>query len=174
MKKEPGVLPILGVIAAPGVSLEDVVRAANDELFETAQSTKTVPFGLTDYYQKEMGTGLIRLWRAGTRLVSPSALADHKLTGAALEDRWRQGGDRRVNLDPGYVSALQIVLATTKPLPQVIYLGDGIYAVVELIYRDGAFAALPWTYPDYRKAAAENLFGPFRSHFLKLRREKEK
>ena len=81
------------------------------------------------------------------------------------------GGDRRVNVDPGYVSALQMVLATTKPLPQAIYLRDGVYAVVELIYRDGAFAALPWTYPDYRKAAAENLFEPFRSQFLKLQRK---
>ncbi|MEE9457722.1 MAG: DUF4416 family protein, partial [bacterium] len=62
MKKEPAVLPVLGVIVAPGVSLEDVVRAANDELFETAQSTEPVPFDFTDYYQKEMGTGLIRLW----------------------------------------------------------------------------------------------------------------
>jgi hypothetical protein len=64
-----------------------------------------------------------------------------------------------------------MVLATTKPLPQAIYLRDGVYAVVELIYRDGAFAALPWTYPDYRKAAAENLFESFRSQFLKLQRK---
>ena len=171
--KEPAVLPILGLITAPGVSLDDVTRAANDKLFETVQSTEPVPFDATDYYRTEMGPNLERVWCAGARLIHASALADYKLAGAALEDRWRQDGDRLVNVDAGYVSALQIVLATTKPLPQAVYLRDGVYAVVELVYRDGVFAALPWTYPDYKKAAAENLFDPFRSYFLKLRREVE-
>jgi hypothetical protein len=169
--REPAVLPILGVIAAPSVSLDDVARAANDKLFETDLHTNPKPFDFTDYYRKEMGPNLTRFWCAGARLVPASALADYKLACATLEDRWRQGPDRQVNVDAGYVSALQLVLATTKPLPQAVYLRDGIYAVVELIYRDGGFAALPWTYPDYGKAAAENLFEPFRSYFLKLRRE---
>jgi hypothetical protein len=171
MENEPAVLPILGVMAASGVPLNDVVRAANDELFETNLRTTAVPFDSTDYYRREMGSGLTRFWCAGVRLVPASALADYKLAAVALEGRWRDSGDRRVNLDAGYLSALQLVLATTKPLPQAVYLRDGICAVVELIYRDGAFAALPCTYPDYEKAAAENLFEPFRSYFLKLQRE---
>lgn len=171
MEKEPAVLPVLGVIAAPGVSPDDVVRAANDELFETARETDRIPFDFTDYYRKELGAGLMRFWCAGAHLVPASALADYKLAGVALEDRWRRAGERRVNLDPGYISALQLVIATTKPLPQAVYLRGGIYAVVELIYRDGAFATLPWTYPDYGRAAKDNLLQPFRSHLLKLQRE---
>ncbi len=147
------------------------MRAANDKLFETAQMTRPVPFDFTDYYRNEMGPGLERVWCAGARLARASALADYKLTAAALESRWLEDRQRRVNVDPGYVSTLQMVLATTKPLPQAVYLRDGVYAVVELIYRDGAFVALPWTYPDYEQAATEDLFEPFRAHFLKLRRE---
>jgi hypothetical protein len=171
MSKDPMVLPILGVIAAPDVRPDDVVRGAGDRLFATAQRTEPVPFEFTDYYRKEMGTGLTRFWCAGAGLAPASALVACKLTSVALEGRWRLRGDRRVNLDPGYISAHQLVLATTKPLPQAVYLRDGIYALVELVYRDGTFAPLPWTYPDYRQAAAENLFAPFRSYFLKLRRK---
>jgi len=174
MDKAPRVLPVLGVIAARGISLEDVLRTTNVELFETALKTETIPFDFTDYYREEMGTELTRCWCAGGRLVPATALVDYKLASITLENRWRDRGARRVNLDPGYVSALQMVLATTKQLPQAVYLGKGVYALVELIYRDGVFGNLPWTYPDYRKAAAESLFEPFRAHFLKLRREAER
>lgn len=163
----------MGVIAARGVSPEEVLRTTDAELFENGPRTETVPFDFTDYYREEMGTGLTRFWCAGVRLVPATALAGYKLASVALEKRWRNDGGRRVNLDPGYVSTLQMVLATTKGLPQAIYVAKGIYALVELIYRDGAFRSLPWTYPDYRKAAARGLFEPFRAHLLKLTRETE-
>ncbi len=170
MRREPIVLPILGVIFAPDINPDDVVSAANDELFAIALKTKSTSFGFTDYYRNEMGRGLTRLWCAGDCLAPASALADYKSNSVELEGRWRRNTRRRINLDPGYITAHQMVLATTKQLPQAVYLRDGIYAVIELLYRDGAFAVLPWTYPDYRWAAAEKLFDPFRSRFLNLRR----
>jgi hypothetical protein len=170
MSREPIVLPVLGVILAAGVEPDDVMRAVDDELFPTALRTESVPFEFTDYYRKEMGADLTRFWCAAGGLAPASDLASHKLKSGTLEGRWRRHGDRRVNLDPGYISALHMVIATTKPLPQAVYLRDGVYGVVELVYRDGAFAALPWTYPDYREAAAERTFEPFRSHLLHLRR----
>ncbi len=164
------VLPVLGVILAAGVEPDDVMRAVSGELFPTALRTESIPFDFTDYYGKEMGADLIRFWCAADGLVPAAYLATHKSESGRLEGRWRQRGGRRVNLDPGYISEHQMVLATTKPLPQAVYLRDGIYGVVELLYRDGAFAALPWTYPDYRQAANERVFEPFRSHLLSLRR----
>lgn len=171
MDKAPLVLPILGVIAAPEIRLDDVVRTSSAALFEQALQTQAEPFTFTDYYEEEMGEDLVRFWCAGARLVPATLLPDYKLAGVEAEARWRVGGARRVNLDPGYISTLQMVLATTKPLPQATYIRDGVYALVELLFRDGAFQPLPWTYPDYRKAAAERTFEPFRAHFLRLRRE---
>jgi hypothetical protein len=43
----------------------------------------------------------------------------------------------------------RFVLATGKNFSHRIYLGQGIYADLTLIYRHGEFQALPWTYPDY-------------------------
>jgi len=60
-----------------------------------------------------------------------------------------------VNIDPGYVAAAHLILATGKGYDHRPYLRSGIYADLTLVYRAGAFRPLPWTYPDY--AAPETL-----------------
>jgi hypothetical protein len=170
MAQGPYVLPIAGVIAAPDIAVESVVRALSDGLFEVASRTNPEPFAFTDYYRREMGEGLVRFWCAAARLAPAAALADWKVRSGELEKSWGGPGARRVNVDPGYVSSLQLILATTKPLPQAVYLRDGVYALVELLYRSGGFKRLPWTYPDYAKAAAEGAFEMFRSRCLRLLR----
>jgi len=166
-------LPIVGVIATPEIATEDVVRAVNDGLFEIASRTDPEPFDFTDYYRREMGEGLVRFWCAASRLAPAARLAAWKSQSCELEKTWGRPGARRVNVDPGYVSSLQLVLATTKPLPQAVYLRDGIYALVELLYHGGGFKSLPWTYPDYGKAASEGAFETFRTYYLKLSRGSE-
>ena len=61
-------------------------------------------------------------------------------------------GRRRVNIDPGLLLRERFVLATGKNFTHRVYLGQGIYADLTLIYRRDAFQALPWTYPDYTDA----------------------
>lgn len=174
MRKDPCVLPIVGVIAAPKIATEDVVRAVSDKLFAVSSQTDPTQFDFTDYYRQEMGEGLVRFWCAASRLAPAGQLADWKLRSCELETKWGKPGARSVNIDPGYVSSLQLVLATTKPLPQAVYLQDGIFALVELLYRSGGFKSLPWTYPDYGKAASEGAFDTFRSYYLGSLRGSEK
>ncbi|MGD8718819.1 MAG: DUF4416 family protein [Candidatus Zixiibacteriota bacterium] len=174
MERDPHVLPILGVLATPSVSADEVVAACRRELFDVALTSAVVPFDDTDYYRSEMGPDLKRFWCAAAATVGADLLADMKTASGRLEGRWRDEGKRRVNLDPGYVTPLQLVLATTKTLPQAVYLRDGISAVVELLYRDGVFAPMPWTYPDYGRAASAATFEPFRDYLLGLLREAKK
>jgi hypothetical protein len=56
---------------------------------------------------------------------------------------------RRVNIDPGLLSLENLVLATGKNFTHRIYLQQGIFAEVTLIFQKGKFVTLPWTYPDY-------------------------
>ncbi|MBU1181627.1 MAG: DUF4416 family protein, partial [Proteobacteria bacterium] len=51
--------------------------------------------------------------------------------------------------DPGYMLCERFVLATGKNYTHRIYIGDGIYADLTLIYQKSGFKKLPWTYPDY-------------------------
>lgn len=110
------------------------------------------PFSYTSYYEKEMGPKLYRQTASFVELVRPETLPDIKLFTNDLESRLSADGNRRVNIDPGLLSEERLILATGKNYTHRIYLRDGIYADLTLMYQDGAYRAFPWTYPDYRDA----------------------
>jgi hypothetical protein len=82
-------------------------------------------------------------------MIAQDRLPEIKLATNAIEQAHAAGGRRRVNIDPGYLLLERFVLATGKNYSHRIYLGHGIYADLTLIYRQGTFQTLPWTYPDY-------------------------
>ncbi|MEJ2040782.1 MAG: DUF4416 family protein [Desulfosarcinaceae bacterium] len=106
-------------------------------------------FDYTTYYDEEMGAPLHRRLLVFQNLIFQEELVRVKLGTNALEQSLAVRGARRVNLDPGYLLLERFVLATGKNFSHRIYLGQGIYADLTLIYRQGAFQTLPWTYPDY-------------------------
>jgi hypothetical protein len=122
------------------------------------------PFGYTDYYAPEMGAPLFRRVIVFKRLAEQGLLADIKLATNAIELKYTQNGKRTVNIDPGLLLQERFVLATGKNYSHRIYIGNGIYADLTLIYRNGAYRVLDWTYPDY---AAEGL----RDYLLAIRRK---
>ncbi len=109
-------------------------------------------FPYTDYYDEEMGSGIRRQTAGFVELVEQEALPGIKLRTNEIENRFLQNGKRRVNIDPGILSLERLVLATGKNFTHRVYLGEGIYADLTLIYKKGAYRSLPWTYPDYREA----------------------
>jgi len=108
-----------------------------------------MPFDYTTYYEQEMGTPLLRRLLAFKTLIEQLDLASVKLTTNQLEDQYTRNGRRRVNIDPGYLSYERFVLASGKNFVHRIYIGQKIYADLTLIYQQGAYQKLPWTYPDY-------------------------
>ena len=111
-----------------------------------------LPFDFTDYYAREMGTPLYRRLVVYKRLVEQDKLPDIKHITNRIEARGTVQGRRKVNIDPGLLLLERFVLATGKNFTHRVYLGRGIYADLTLIYRQGAFHTLPWTYPDYADA----------------------
>jgi hypothetical protein len=90
-------------------------------------------------------------------------LAAVKLATNAVENEYAENGRRRFNLDPGYLTRERLVLATGKNFVHRIYLGQGIFADLTLIYRKGRFEALPWTFPDYRTEAIQTILTRIRA-----------
>lgn len=111
-----------------------------------------MPFGQTTYYAREMGAELFRRVLAFQTMIAQDRLPEIKLATNAIERAHAMSGRRRANIDPGYLLLERFVLATGKNYSHRIYLGQGIYADLTLIYRQGAFQELPWTYPDYAEA----------------------
>jgi hypothetical protein len=110
-----------------------------------------------------MGTSLFRKFYSFERLIDPEELASIKRWTCDLEASFQDPRARRpVNLDPGYVAPAKVVLASTKDFAHRIYLKDGIFAEVTLVYRKGSFVPLEHTFPDYRTAEYIGFFNRVR------------
>jgi len=119
-------------------------------------------FPYTTYYDREMGLGLRRQTAAYLEPIAQDTLADVKLRTNELEEEFSSNGNRRVNIDPGILSQERLVLATGKNFTHRIYLRDGIYGDLTLMYQKGAYRPLPWTYPDYQEPGFIHLLSVLR------------
>ncbi|MCP4405406.1 MAG: DUF4416 family protein [bacterium] len=124
------------------------------------------------YYAEEMGSGLQKRFISFADMIHLKELADIKCFTNGLERQYARGNQRRINLDPGYLTHAQMVLATTKDYSHRIYLGQGIHAELTYIISKQGFRTLEWTYPDYREAWAKEFFLEVRRKYLQQMREK--
>lgn len=122
------------------------------------------PFLYTTYYNNEMGKEIRRQTAGFLNLVAQGSLPDIKLRTNEIETSLLRQGKRQVNIDPGLLSPERLVLATGKNFTHRIYLRDGIFADLTLVYQKGEYRPLPWTYPDYRE--------PEFLHYLSVLRKK--
>ena len=118
------------------------------------------------YYAEEMGTGLQKRFLSFDRMIHLSELADIKCFTNILEQQYADGKQRRINIDPGYLTHAQMVLATTKDYSHRIFLGKGIHAELTYIISKQGFRTLEWTYPDYREEWAKEFFLEVRRKYL--------
>ncbi len=135
-----------------------------------------IPFNFTDYYLKEQGSPLFRIFYSFTKLILQQDLPKIKrwtnFVEEALKNYKNWGVKRPFNLDPGYLSLSNLVLASTKPYCHRLYLGNYIYAEVTLIYKNNTFISMPWTYKDYQSKEYNVFFSKMRD-ILKRNREKQ-
>ncbi len=129
--------------------------------------TAPFPFSHTTYYQAEMGEGLYKSYSAFERLIEPMEIVAIKLATNEIEADLASDGRRRINIDPGYIEAAKLVLATTKNFSHRIYLGEGIYGDVQLFWREGRFQSNPWTYADYQEPLSLEFFTAIRQAYMK-------
>ena len=158
IKQPQPVLPIIGVIFAPDLTT-DVLPELSADIGNVILKSAEMPFTHTNYYDQEMGGNLTRQWYAFSKLVLPDVLVGLKHNTNVIEKKYLNArGGRSVNIDPGLLSLSSLVLASTKNYAHRIYLGQGIYAEVTLIYKEQKFNPLKWTYPDYQETSALEFF----------------
>jgi hypothetical protein len=136
------------------------------------------PWHTTNYYREEMGDALLRQFVSCAELISPEDLVRIKLETNALEftlaDTTAPQSPRRVNLDPGYLDAAKLVLASTKNQAHRLYLSQGIYAEVTLLYHHKAFHPFIYTYEDYRWPETHAFLQQVRKRYLEQLRIRKK
>jgi len=129
--------------------------------------SKEFPFDITDYYVKEMGSPIYRIFLSFRELINPREIVQIKLECNKIEDVLAANGQRRVNLDPGYMDYDKVVLASAKYAGHKIYLDDGIYADVTLMYRKGKYHPTMWSFPDFRSDCYQGIFMYIRTLYKK-------
>lgn len=147
--------PIAGLLSTQkSIFVELAVQMAS-EYSPIDHATEILPFPHSTYYENEMGQPLYRQFVSLRELMHPDELVSMKEWSNALEDEWAVDGKRIINIDPGYITLHNLVLASAKDFSHRIHLGRGIFGDVNLIYSgQGGYQALPWSYPDYVEQAA--------------------
>ena len=127
-------------------------------------------FDHTDFYEKEMGPGLKRKFVSFKALKNPDILVESKLVATEIElESERSAGKRAVNIDPGTLDYLKVVLASFKYQGQKIYLAKGVWADLTMYYRKGGWALFEWTFPDFKTGRYDQILLEIRSLYKKER-----
>lgn len=132
----------------------------------------SLPWDYSSYYKDEIGWPLSRQFIFFKTLIDPGLLADIKLKTNEIEASLSPEGKRTINLDPGYFTLSNVVLASTKTYAHRIYLGKGIYAEVTLIYKDNSYKPHLFTYRDYQDKTHIDVFLKAREMLKKISGEK--
>ena len=162
IREPPAALLILAAISRHPDALDWAGQQATAAWGPIAMASDRFDFVETDYYDETMGGGLQKAFFAFGSAFDPATLAEVKLqTGtweAAYTKECRWAESRPLNLDPGYLTAAKLVLASTKNHSHRLYLSRGIYAEVTLHYHDRRWQPREWTYPDYQTPEAHAWF----------------
>jgi len=155
--KPPAIKLICGMISAEAGVFDAATSALSEAFGPVDLSSEVMDFDFTHYYDAEMGSPLLRQFVGFAGPHFPDILADAKCRTNAIEERFAAdrrpaggGPARPINLDIGYIESSKLVLASMKNFSHRIYLRDGVYAEITLMYRHGVWEPLPWTFPDYR------------------------
>ena len=152
--------------------LEKALSLIRQTVGETDFMSEEYRFSETDYYSWEMGENLKRVFVSFEKLRTPDYLPTLKLKCVEIENMLSlPDGRRTVNIDPGYIDFHKVVLSSCKYGSGKIYLSDGVYADIVLLYRDGRFIPLPWTFPDFRSGKYDRTLQKIRELYKeKMRR----
>lgn len=150
-------------------ALADGLRALERKFGRVQYETVEITCSDRDMYREEMGDNLQRRLFSFERLYPRDSLAEIKSICHRIEPQFADVvGDyvfRTVNIDPGIVTPDQVSTASHREFSHRLYLRDGVFAQVELIWSHGQFHRLPWTNPDFCEGEAIEFFQRVRMSF---------
>lgn len=175
LKEPPPVKLFTSVLFNSIPDLTELQNKLAEEFGPTDFVSDRFYFTQTRYYEKEMGAGLKRMIIGFRNLIRREEIVGIKIRSNRIEDVFSDSqGNRSVNIDPGYIAAEHLILATGKGFYHRPYLGRGVYADLTLVYQNNNFKPLEWTYPDYLQDDVQKVFFRLRDNYLeKLNRGKK-
>ena len=167
---------IMGVIFCDDAILDGAMRALIQEFGECDGMCEEFSFSeeFSTYYDGELGGKGRRRIYSFERLVDPARQAEIKEFTNELEAKFALDGQRKINLDPGFISHGRLMLPTTKAAGFRIPLKRGIHTELTLFYARGEWHDLPWSYRDYKSEKVKAFLTETRKKYLAQRKEAKK
>lgn len=125
---------------------------------------------ISPYYDAEMGGTVYRRIYSFAECRDPAEFAAIKTETNAIEQALSAEGNRRVNLDAGFINCGRLSLATTKRAGHRLPLADGIYAELTLFYARKGWHEFPWTYMDFKLPQVQIFLTQVRSIYMRQRK----
>ncbi len=161
-----------GIISVSEEILPVVKQTLQAEWGEIDLESEVFPFDTTNYYNEEMGGNLIKKFYSFKKLINREDIIEIKLKTNEIESKIKINKNKKgrdINIDPGYLTLINVTLATTKDYRHRIYIGKGIFLENTLYYDKKAksYVEWEWTYPDYRKKEYKEFFNKMREIYHK-------
>ena len=141
---------IMGMLSQSAEHASLALKPLIERFGEISTSLSPFPFNWTNYYEDELGDTPVRSFISFESLIQREHIVEIKRWTNDLELELFNGGVRKVNIDPGYMTLGQYFLPTTKDQRHRVYVRDGIFIEPTLYFQDGSWHHFDWTYFDYR------------------------
>lgn len=162
---------ICGILYTDETAADKAVRRLTDTFGEIDAEAEPYCFSdISPYYDGEMGGRVFRRMVSFAECRDPAELAEIKKLTNSIEQKSADTGNRHINLDPGFVSAGRLSLATTKNAGHRIPLSNGIYAELTLFYARGAWHPFLWTYMDFKTTKVHEFLNRVRHIYMQQRK----
>ena len=164
---------IVGVIYSDKETLDKAMKMLTDAFGEVDCVCEEFSFSeeFSNYYDGELGGEGLRRIYSFKNTVDPSRQAEIKELTNEFERILSVDGNRKINLDPGFINHGRLMLATTKKTGFRIPLSDGIYTELTLFFAKGKWQKLPWTYRDYQSERVQRFITEVRHKYILERRK---
>ncbi len=149
---------IIAVMYSDEKIYSEAVLSLKEKFGEIITKSKPYDFNFTDYYSKEMGFGLIKRFVVFDKRIEKKGLAQIRMITGEIENKFRIKGKRQINLDPGYISSSEVVLASLKGQDFKEDLGNGVFAHRIYSFGNTEIKIFPHTFPDYKVETNKKFF----------------
>ena len=157
-----------GVFFNEEILIKKIREEFVDKIGEIDYESEIFDFNFTNYYEKEMGKNIKRIFYSFKELIDPGKIVNIKYVCYEIEEKYKTPeGKRKVNIDPGYMDFFKVVLVSFKPGGYKIYLDKGVYADITLWYEKGKFKPLLTSFPDFKNNLYEKTFLKIRELYKK-------
>jgi hypothetical protein len=169
IQKPPAGRLVVSIIYAYIDAVADALQHLERRYGQVLGETVEIPVSEAAHYREEMGGPLLRRFFSFERPVVRDSLPEVKRWTHKLESQFADCVNdytfRAVNIDPGVLTPYNLVMAGHREFNHRIYLAEGVFGEIALIYARGQFRRLPWTNPDFCHREAIGLFERTRDSF---------